>query len=316
MKSQLFLIILISLTCLCDKPVTAQQILNGGFEEVYQDSTLYPPYVLRPLYWGFGWSTTMNCYPVIGEMSTDSYSGDWAVKLETINCAGQLFAGQVGDKSEVQNSLHFPEITAQILNARPDQIEFYYKYLPVNGDTAQVSGLLFNYPDSITIWDPDWHTYIDTVGIANGIITGTVENYTQYLFDFEYFTTDIPEYLNVYFSSNHNGSQFFSANAHAHAGTTLWVDDVELIYLSTSSEHILQDSDVRIYPNPVIDNFQVDVPSNISVQSIQVHDFSGRQVITLNPQNRFHTLNDLPAGMYFLTLHTANGNVVKKFIKD
>lgn len=204
----------------------------------------------------------------------------------------------------------------QILNARPDQIEFYYKYMPVNEDTALYSAVLFNYPDSITLSNPLWYTYFDTVGIAHGMITGTVENYTHYLSNFEYVTTEIPKYLKVYFSSNHNQGEAFGANVHAHASTTLWIDDVELIYLNTSSENILQETEVRVYPNPVADHFQVEVPAKITVQSMQVHDFSGRRVNTLNPQNRFHSMNELPTGMYFLTVHTDEGSVVKKLVKE
>src|SRR5690606_7303281 len=121
-------------------------------------------------------------------------------------------------------------------------------------------------------------------------------NYTYYLSSFEYVTTEIPKYLKVYFSSNHNQGEAFGADVHAHAGTTLWIDDVELIYLSTSSENILQETEVRIYPNPVSDHFQVEVPANITVQSMQVHDFSGRIVKSLNPQNHLFSLNEVPAG--------------------
>jgi hypothetical protein len=294
----------------------SQQILNGGFEEVYQDSTLYPPpYVLRPLYWGFGWYT-LGCGYVMGEMTTDSHSGNWAVRLETINCGGPVVPALVSNRSEGPDPVHFIESATQILNARPDQIEFYYKYIPVNEDTAYYSAVLYNYPDSITLSHPLWYTYFDTVGSARGMITGTVENYAHYLSNFEYVTTEIPKYLSVYFSSNHNQGEAFGASVHAHAGTTLWIDDVELIYLSTSSENLLQETEVRIYPNPVADHFQVEVPAKITVQSMQVHDFSGRRVNTLNPQNRFHSMNELPTGMYFLTVHTDEGSVVKKLVKE
>src|SRR5690554_4291014 len=80
---------------------TSQQILNGGFEQTVSDTTsFYPQGYLRPLNWGFGWYT-LGCGGVKGEMTTDSYSGDWAVKLETVNCAGPLVAGMLGNGSEV-----------------------------------------------------------------------------------------------------------------------------------------------------------------------------------------------------------------------
>ncbi len=42
----------------------------------------------------------------------------------------------------------------------------YYKYNPVNGDTAQISILLYDYPDSVTFMDPEWYTNDDTIGLG------------------------------------------------------------------------------------------------------------------------------------------------------
>lgn len=317
MKSQLLVIILICFSGLMDKPVKAQQIVNGGFEEVYLDTVLFPDIVVwKSFYWSFGWTTNLNCYPILGEMTNDSHTGDWAVKLETVSCNYPIVSGIIANDSEMGDSIPFPGFPAQNINARPDQIAFHHKYIPVNGDTATFGAVVFNFPDSITMWNPYWFTYIDTVGVAQGVITETNEDYTQYVANFEYTTSEIPQYFSVYFSSNHNGVEFYEANPPAHVGTTLWVDDVELIYLNTSSQNLLQEVDVQIYPNPIADHFQVEVPTNIAVLSMQVHDFLGRRVKTLNPQNRFHSLTELPTGMYFLTLHTDHGSVVKKLVKE
>lgn len=290
----------------------SQQILNGGFEETYTDS--YGPMdYLRPLNWYFATTANLMCpTPIRGEMTNDSHTGEWAVKLETLYC-GPHESGGVGTGQENESSV-FPDI-AHAVDARPDQVSYYYKFSPANGDTALFSAVLFNYPDSITVWQPDWFLFIDTVGIAQELIIEPENEYVERVVNFEYLSTETPKYIIMYFSTYHNIFNFYEGE-YADPGTTLWIDDIELIYLTTSSENLLQETQVRIYPNPVADHFQVEVPANITVQSMQVHDFSGRHVKTLNPQNQFFSLNELPAGMYFLTVHTDQGSVVKKLVKE
>lgn len=292
----------------------AQQILNGGFEETYFDSSsTYPPGHLRPLNWSIHKVLDLfwACNYVTGEMTNDSHSGEWAVQIETTTC-GPLHSGGISTTMEIPNSIFFPDVS-HVIDARPDQLSFYFKYNPVGGDTAGFEALLFNYPDSVTLMDPEWFSSIDTVGIATEMIIEPANNYTGYVANFEYFSSETPQYIAVFFTTNHNLGWGFEPDV-AHAGTTLWIDDVELIYLSTSSQHFLQEFQVRVYPNPAAEHVQVEVPQNITLRSMQVHDFSGRHVKTLQPQNCVHSMNDLPAGLYFLTIESEKGSVVKKMV--
>jgi len=157
---------------------------------------------------------------------------------------------------------------------------------------------------------------VDTIGIAQELIIEPTDEYTERVVNFEYFSTETPKYIGVYFSTNHNGGSFYGANPPAHAGTALWIDDVELIYLPTSSEEQLSTPDIRIFPNPVSGHFQMDVPDKTQIQSVVVFDNYGRAVCTLNPQDRFHPMNNLAPGIYFVRIETEKGSVVKKLVKE
>ncbi len=299
------------------QPIKAQQLLNGGFEEIVLDSSLsFFPEHFRPEHWSI--SVTLDpmtgCTEYTGEMTNDSHSGEWAVKLETIYCQGALFPGALATLGD-PDDWNFYTGPAHIIDARPDQISFYHKYQPVGGDTAKYGARLFNFPDSISAWDPEFPSYLEIIGEAEGLIIEPADEYTQLALNIDYFYDEVPKYITVYFTTNHHNFEVLPA-AIAHAGTTLWIDDVELIYLSTSSEETRHQPDVRLYPNPTTDLFRIELEQDVMMESIQMHDFSGRLVKNLNPQEAHFNISDLPAGMYFVTVYTDQGSAVKKLVKE
>src|SRR5690606_21829602 len=115
-----------------------QQLLNGGFEETDVDSVTYLDDFLIPIQWRFGWNTnsTWGCGPYLGKLTDDSHSGNWAVELATLSCV-PMVSGSIGNGSGPAHSSFLPEIMAQVINARPDQLSFYYKFNQVGGDSAK-----------------------------------------------------------------------------------------------------------------------------------------------------------------------------------
>jgi hypothetical protein len=310
----IFLTTIILLASFPSNNLKAQQILNGGFEENYVDS-VFTIGVLRPINWDFGWVPD-DCWVPLGSLTDDSNSGDWALKLETIGCGWGNYAGVASTNPEISNPLSYPEAVAHIINDRPDQISLYYKFSPINNDTALVRALLFNYPDTVTFAnDWDYLSHIDTIAFLTYNISEASNDYSQLVINFEYESADIPAYISVsIFSDKKTAAIPIILNATP--GTTLWVDDVELIYLSTSVENLITANDVKLFPNPVADNFRVEVPGNEEIQSITVIDYSGRVVKNLVLRNGMYSINGLATGMYFVQIETDKGKVVKKVMKE
>jgi len=304
--------LIVSLFCLFTFSLKAQQILNGGFEETYID-TVYTPDVLEAMHWKYGSSNSLDCGVPLGSLTNESNNGDWALKLETILCGGQVYPGIITTSFNFQSFL-YPEIVAHFLQDRPDQISFYHKFSPINNDTAFVRVLLFNYPEVVP--PPNYFPWIhvDTVAYTEFHITESADIYTQLTVNFEYENADIPAYIRVIFSSFKNIE--VTPIQYGNIGTTLWIDDVELVYLSTSTENLITSNDIKLYPNPVVNHFRIDVPGNTEIQSVTIYDYSGRVVKNLVAQNSVFSTTNLSSGIYFVKVEMSEGSVVKKLIKE
>ena len=80
------------------------------------------------------------------------------------------------------------------------------------------------------------------------------------------------------------------------------------------------DSVLKIYPNPLNDYFTVELNDNsISSFSVDVYDVSGRRVVLRVGVQNFEPLQmslDLPSGIYFLKITTADKIFIRKIIKE
>ncbi len=70
---------------------------------------------------------------------------------------------------------------------------------------------------------------------------------------------------------------------------------------------------VSIYPNPASTELNIKIPSNISIESVNLYNALGQNVL-LSPSTVVN-VNSLSNGVYFLKITTSEGSVLKKFIK-
>ena len=73
---------------------------------------------------------------------------------------------------------------------------------------------------------------------------------------------------------------------------------------------------IRLYPNPTRDILNIQIPEGISIDTIQVRDISGKEVIQVPLSSSKHAINmgSLAKGMYFVSLSVQNTTIVKKVI--
>jgi len=285
-----------------------QQLLNGGFEDILTTDSPHPFPV--PEFW----ETVFPAFDLaIARLDEESNSGEWAMKLET----GDNWGLKVSKLSTLFYSADLvSEIYGHPLNHSPNQLSFYYKYLPEGGDTARVSVLLFNFPDSLPFHNP-YLSYIDTLFYIEQDIADAVETYTQMLLDLDFESNPDPEYIQVEFVTNKHATAFGHLSpAQGTPGTTLWVDDVELMYPVSTADRKVTESDIALFPLPAVDFFQIQKPENVSIQSAVLYDLSGQQRMVLNPTLNRHPVSDLPNGMYLLHLNFNEGHAVKKLLKQ
>ena len=71
---------------------------------------------------------------------------------------------------------------------------------------------------------------------------------------------------------------------------------------------------VQLTPNPVVDNVKIN--SSARVESVNVYSYSGREVKRIpKVKNNELNLQDLPSGIYMITIKTEQGIINKKIIK-
>ncbi|MDF1696280.1 MAG: T9SS type A sorting domain-containing protein [Saprospiraceae bacterium] len=74
-------------------------------------------------------------------------------------------------------------------------------------------------------------------------------------------------------------------------------------------------SEISIIPNPAQDLIFIDLPDNLSFQTIDITTISGQGILSQDFQKTIK-VGDLPHGFYLLTLHGNENRLVKKFIKN
>ncbi|MDX1470050.1 MAG: T9SS type A sorting domain-containing protein [Flavobacteriaceae bacterium] len=86
---------------------------------------------------------------------------------------------------------------------------------------------------------------------------------------------------------------------------------------SLSTEDLLAKS-ISIYPNPANKKFSIKTSSNISIESISMHDVLGKRVLSsnLNSSSEINIINvdNLSPGVYFARIISEQGSLVKKVI--
>lgn len=206
-------ILLIFLMLLSVFAMSQTQINNNSFETWTTTQPVQPtpwkcniPYVFM----------SMNIYIPTATKVTDSYSGQYAVKLETKTQYGFTVPGliQLGTLTIGQNFVPLLGGGYQFSD-KPTGISFYMKYSPVNNDTAW-------FFVTLTKYDTQNHRR-DTLGGSVFFFKDEIQAYEQQVLPILYYdNTQTPDTINILFMS----SSLFSPQV----GSIMYVDNVELLY--------------------------------------------------------------------------------------
>ncbi len=107
----------------------------------------------------------------------------------------------------------------------------------------------------------------------------------------------------------------------SHKGTLSGGSQSYSLVISGFDQVVLNEKDnlstqFKIYPNPVSNFINYEIPTNIIIDSIEVYDISGKKInITINP-NKTIDASNLQKGLYFIKFTSDNIEVTKKFIKQ
>ena len=220
---------------------------NGGFESWYQEGDIYVPNASGSSFWGTG---NPGAASFIGNLTTptsDAVSGQ-AAKLESKNALIKLGAGNIftGDFSldGTNGILHF----GQPFTTFPTALRLYYKYTSTTinriGDEVGSLENLRGRPDSCHIYvalsdksepyeirtRPSVRKVFDKndaniIAYGEFISGSSTSSYQQITIPLEYRANRTPRYIVIVCSASKYGDYFIGGE-----GSTLWLDEMELVY--------------------------------------------------------------------------------------
>ena len=276
------------LLCITGSLIAQTQIPEGGFNNwtPSASNTYYEP--------SGGWWTTLNALEMLGgpvtvTRTTEVHSGAYAAKLETKEWGTLLLSGLLAAGNFI-NSAPFIE-QGRPFTDKPSKIKGWYKYTPVNGDSAGVVVILTRF-NTIT-------NEQDTIAKAIKALKDSLTAYSQFEIDFEYEITGTnPDTIIMVFVSSGDGGNF-----NGQVGSTLLIDDISLEYPSGLEESLLPEFNINIFPTPadekVMMEFCTDHPEKLLCQ---IYSIDGRFVQAFSPKGKTHQINvsELKQGRYIV----------------
>jgi len=223
--------------------IAQTQIPEGGFDNWTPNSTniYYEP--------AGGWWTTLNTLALLGApvtvyQTTDAYSGEYAAQLETVLWGDFLISGLLASGNFIMTEPYIEN--GRPFTETPSKFKGWYKYSPVNNDSAGVGAILTKYNTNTG--------QKDTVATAVRAITNSAETYTQFEIDFDYIISSVnPDTIIIVFTSSGDGGNFLGE-----VGSTLIIDEISLEYPSGIQESLLQEFTISAFPSPAVDQLSLE----------------------------------------------------------
>lgn len=284
------------------------QIPNYSFEN-WENGALSAP---------DGWedkgSNHTGFYPVT--QSTDSYIGMYAIRVENKITSSDTTLGEIST-SRPNNAEGFGP--AFPIQNRYDNLKGYYKYDPLNGDSAQI--IVYITKTGLT---GEWGNLL-AFGLKN---MGPAVTYTPFSVgyletspNFLYLYPDIiPDsaYINI---SAYKGLDDNTSDLQPLGNSILYVDALNFdTYLVGVNEHMESVKNLKLFPNLNNGVFNVSFEIMESVfTTIKIYDVQGREIRNLFSGNlsvgnhSFHySMGKLNNGTYLYVVATARGYSTEK----
>ncbi|UPT67373.1 MAG: T9SS type A sorting domain-containing protein [Sphingobacteriales bacterium JAD_PAG50586_3] len=288
----------------------AQAPVNLGFE-TWTDVVAYED----PDNWGtlnFA-SLFVQGVPTTAEKTTDSHSDSFAVKLVTKPADADLNSFGL-DTDTVPGLMIYGSISSETAGTaytqRPTGLQFWYKYTPVNGDSA---GFLVQ----LTKWD---NIQQEQILVGQGAISmkDVVTTYTLGDVPIVYEEAIEPDSLFIILFSSFDALHLLGSNLttiSGQPGSTLIVDDIAILGVDTPNaikDNAAAAFDFTVYPNPASTTLNFKCNNYTFAQgalTFDVIDLTGRvvQSVSFNNTQTTTDVSTLAAGMYIYRLTDKTG---------
>ncbi len=170
------------------------------------------------------WWDGLNYLSVIGgpitvTKTTDAYSGEYAVRLETKLWGNELSIPGILASGYFDSSLPIGEnlVIGKPLNKKPISLNGFIKYLPADNDTLVIFVALTKFDSTRQVRD--------TIGQGEYVYSGTLNSYTAFTLPINYEINTTPDSVHVILLSSVSGKEM-----KGHPGSVLFVDELSFTY--------------------------------------------------------------------------------------
>lgn len=202
-----------------DEPII-EDIIQGDFENwvtVSQGEVSF----LKP---AGDWWDGLNYLAVIGgpitmERTTDSYNGNYALKIETKLWGNELSIPGIAASGYFDPNLPIGEnlVIGKPFSKRPSAFQGYYKYSPADNDTLVIF-------IALTKYNPEQNMR-DTLGRGEFVSNEAQNSYKNFNVPIVYYSEVVPDSIHIILLASVSGKDF-----KGHPGSVLFVDKLGLKY--------------------------------------------------------------------------------------
>jgi hypothetical protein len=162
----------------------------------------------------------------------------------------------------------------------PSKFKGWYKYSPVNGDSAGIGAILTKFNTGTG--------QKDTLATAIKAITNDVQTYTQFDIDFDYKMTGInPDTIIIVFTSSGDGENFMGE-----VGSTFIIDDILLEYTSGLQESLSPEFTIHAFPSPADEQLSLEFNNHHPEKLMcYIYAIDGRLMRRFSPSGKKYQLD-------------------------
>ncbi|MCX6269955.1 MAG: PCMD domain-containing protein [Bacteroidetes bacterium] len=278
---------------------------NSGFENWITSSNY-----VNPEFWDTP-NTETAAIPIVGFSTVtkagNAHTGQWCARLETKSLLGLSIPGLVtlGIFTINLSTLEYTLTGGTPFSGRPTSMKVYFKFTPAGGDTCLIGAIFKKHNDSTG--------NADTIGMAGALIFVAQSQWTLLECPVDFFTADNPDTLII--------AALSSASINGTAGTTLFVDDFEMVYSGVGIPAQTEDSPLGL--NYSQSSAAAQLTFNLSSEetvSAMVMDMTGRVILHIDygrMKNGVKTLllNNLSHGIYMLQVTAGDKMLSRKILR-
>jgi len=250
---------------------------------------------------------------VTGNANNDFYvveSGDYNWEQTSVGYTGKsIRVVNRYNETGIKNKIYLPVLHVDQLN-QPLQVSFKAAYGRVDAD----------YSDRIRIYaSVNCGDSLKLVKIMSttALTSNYVSPYSTYIPLEEDWKTHTFTISGVHIISNNIRLIFESES---YGGNAIYIDDVTVEVVSTNVDDEVYYDDLSVYPNPCMDELYIQNPEQNDEVFVSIIDYTGKVLSSANAKgeliNASSLIENLPSGIYFLRVSSANSLNTIKLVKD